>query len=60
MYTNIWRLGAGRGRRRLAAAWYFVYILYILYIFVYIWLYFGIFFGDITIPKKYQNVAEYI
>ena len=26
---------AGPGRRRLAAAWYFVYPLYILYIFVY-------------------------
>ena len=25
------RLGAGPGRRRLAAAWYFVYVLYILY-----------------------------
>ena len=36
------RLGAGPGRRRLAAAWYFVYILYILYIFVYILIYVGI------------------
>ena len=37
------RLGAGPGRRRLAAAWCFVYILYILYIFVYICIYFDIF-----------------
>ena len=50
------RLGAGPGCRRLAAAWYFVYILCILYIFVYIWIYFGyilvyifcIFFGMVT------------
>ena len=37
------RLGAGPGRPRLAAAWYFVYILYILYIFVYNSIYFDIF-----------------
>ena len=36
-------LGAGPGRRRLAAAWYFVYLLYILYIFAYMCIYFNIF-----------------
>ena len=41
------------GPDRAAAAWpppgIFVYILYILYIFVYIWIYFGISFGDVTV-----------
>ena len=48
------------GARRLAAAWYFVYILYILYIFVYIWIYFGIFFGLVTMPKKFKKISKYI
>ena len=37
------RLGAGPGRRRLAAAWYFVYILNILYMFLFICIHFDIF-----------------
>ena len=43
IYTKYPRLGAGPGRRRLAAAWDFEYILYILYIFVYTCIYFDIF-----------------
>ena len=31
-----------------------------IYIFGSIWLYFGIFSGDITMRKKYQNIAKYI
>ena len=47
-YTqNIWRrpsgcgprTGAGPGSRRLAAAWYFVCILYNSYLFIYIYIY---------------------
>ena len=43
IYTIIQDIYKIPGRRRLAAAWYFVYILYILYIFVYICIYSNIF-----------------